>query len=163
EAIGVNWKIRRAGDPPKVTRVCTTSCVIRFGGAAKGRLQQGVSFDRKMLRFKVGDVISADGFINNTGVAGANVRMMIKIAYSDGHPVTKAAATRSIVQTGTSTSRSFGGLLAEITSPAVRKIKFIVISQTVSDTFSVESVSLNLKAGSTRSPLLPVPPAPSGW
>lgn len=161
QPLGVTWKAKRAGDPPKVTRVCSSSCVIRFGGVADGRVVQSVVFDRKVLRFKAGDVVSADGFINNTGVAGANVRLMLKITYTDGHPVTKVTATRLIVQTGTGATISFGGLYAEIASEAVGKIQLTVISPTAAETFSLEAATVNLQAGSSaRDLLLPVPPAP---
>jgi hypothetical protein len=162
--LGVHWKIGRAGSPPKVTFVCLTSCGVRFGGAAGGKVLQNVSFDPKQLKYKVGDVVSADAFINNTGVSGANVRMMLKISYSDGRPKTVVKQTRLITQTGTTTTRSFGGIYAEIASKAVSKIQLTVMSPAVTDTFTVDSASLNLRAGTSvrEQGLLPVPPPPAG-
>ena len=162
--LGVHWDIRRAGTPPKVTFVCLTTCGVRFGGAEKGKVVQNVAFERSQLRYKVGDIVNADAFINNTGFSGANVRMMLKITYSDGRPKTVVKQTRLITQTGTTTLRSFGGIYAEITSKAVAKIQLSIMSPNTSDTFTVDSVSMNLRAGTSvrELGLLPVPPPPSG-
>lgn len=162
--LGVHWKISRAGSPPKVTFVCLTSCGVRFGGAAKGKVHQNVTFDAAALRYKVGDVVSADAFINNTGVSGANVRMILKIVYTDGRPATLVKKTRLITQTGTTTTRSFGGIYAEVVSKAVARVQLTIMSPAASDTFTVDSASMNLRAGTSirEQSLLPVPPAPSG-
>lgn len=162
--LGAHWQIKRPGTPPKVTFVCLTTCGVRFGGAVKGKVVQNVSIDPKQLKYKVGDVVDADAFINNTGVSGANVRMILKITYSDGRPKTVVKQTRLITQTGTTTLRSFGGIYAELVSKAVSNIQLTIMSPAASDTFTVDSASLNLRAGTSvrEQGLLPVPPPPPG-
>jgi hypothetical protein len=159
EALGVSWKAKKAGSPAKVTRVCTTECQIRFGGAAKGQVFQRVSIDTKSLRFKVGDVVSADAFINNTPIAGADVKLTLQIVYADSTPATQVSLTRHITQTGTSVVKGFGSIFAEIRSKAVESIKFTITSPDASETFSVTSTGLTIQAG-TSVRALPLPPAP---
>jgi hypothetical protein len=163
-ALGVYWKAKGAGDPPKVTRVCSGDCVIRFGGVAGGKLQQRVTIAPNVIQFKVGDVVSANAFINNTIVAGSDVRITFKIVYFDGTPATVASTTRHITQTGTAAVASFGSVFAEVASPKVQSFVFKVISPVASQTFSVDSTSLAVQAGTSvrTDGLLPVPPAPSG-
>jgi hypothetical protein len=163
-ALGTHWKAKRAGNPPKITRVCSGDCVIRFGGAAGGKLQQNVAITPSILKFKVGDVVSANAFINNTGVGGSDVKLTLKILYADGRPPTVAKARRHITQTGTAATVGFGSISAEVASKNVRMLVFMITSPLANEMFSVDTTSLAVQAGTSvrTDGLLPVPPAPSG-
>ena len=162
-ALGVHWKAKNAGDPPKVTRVCSATCVVRFGGVAGGKLQQKAAVDPAVLKFKVGDVVSANAFINNTGLAGADVKLTLKVLYGDGRAPTVASARRHITQTGTAGTASFGSVYAEIASKNVQQFVFTITSPVASETFSVDTTVMQVQAGTSvrAAGLLPVPPAPS--
>jgi hypothetical protein len=164
-ALGVHWKVKRAGDPPKITRVCSGGCVVRFGGVAGGKLQQKVAIAPSVLKFKVGDVASANAFINNTGVGGSDVKLTLKIVYSDGTPATVASVRRHITQTGTAAIASFGSVYAEVRSKNVQTFIFMITSPVANEMFSVDSATMQVQAGTSvrTDGLLPVPPAPSGW
>lgn len=162
-AFGPYWKVKKAGKPPKITRSCLGgTCVARFAGAKGGKLQQKTAVDPAVLRFKVGDIATANAFINNTGVDGADVNLTLKIVYSDGTSATVVKARRHITQAGTVSVASFGSLAAEVKSKNVRTFIFVITSPLASHHFSVESASLTVQAGTSvrASDLLPVPPAP---
>ncbi len=163
-ALGVHWKAKKAGDPPKITRVCSGDCVVRFGGVAGGKLQQKVAIDRSVLRFKVGDVVGADAFINNTGVGGSDVKLTLRIVYSDGHAPTVSTSRRHITQTGTALTASFGSVYAEVASKNVQQFVLVITSPVASEMFSVSTTTMQVQAGTSvrTDTLLPVPPAPFG-
>lgn len=157
-----HWKIKKPGNPPKVTRVCPGGdCAIRFGGTAGGRIQQKIGVDLKWQKWVKGDLLVGDIYVNNTPVAGSDVTLTLQIAYSDGTPKTKVSATRHITQTSTVSLTYFGAVHAEIASKNVKKIVFKVSSPANSDMFTMQNPSIALKAGSSvRAPLLSVLPLP---
>ncbi len=160
--LGVVWKAKNAGTPPKVVRDCSLSCVVKFTGAAKAKLVQTVIPDPSFVRFKAGDLIRSNTLAGEAAVGGANIKLTILINYSDGTPPTRVSAVRTVTSTGLGVYVTTGQVFAEIASKAITNIKFTISSPTVADTFSVASASLAM-LGSTSlrdSALLPLPPSP---
>lgn len=158
--LGVTWKTKNAGDPAKIFRECGLTCGVHFDGIAGGQLTQTVRVDPAELRFKAGDLIEADVFVNSTPDAGADIKLTVKIIYANGTPTTKAAVTRHITFPVTFGSlMSFGRIYTEIQHKSVKRIKFIVTSPQATDTFRVDITTLRLYYG-TSLRALPLPPSP---
>lgn len=156
--LGAPWKTKNAGDPAKILRVCGLTCGVRFDGVAGGQLMQTVHGDPGVLRFKAGDLIEADIFLNSTPEAGADVKLTVKIVYSNGTTTTKAAVTRHITfPTTVGSLVSFGRIYTEIEHKSVKSIKFIVTSPQAADTFTVGITTLRLFYGNS---LRALPPSP---
>jgi hypothetical protein len=149
EEIGTRWTIKKAS-PSQIARVCvtppSTDCRIEFGGAAKGEFFQKVDFDKAVMRFKRGDLLSADASVFRTPPEGAEVELTIKIKYSDGTPPTTARATRHIINTSTNTAEFVGAIMAKVAGQ-VKSITYSV-SPLDDDVFSVLSYSTEVYAGS---------------
>ncbi len=161
-ALGADWKVRKAGNPPQIFRDCSFECRVRFNGVAKGTLQQTVSFLPSALKFKVGDLLRAFVFVNSTPVIGSNIKITMRIAYSDGTPATTASLTKLVVHTSTTGSSAGFTVFTEIKSKAVKTVRFTVSSPTADDTFAAVSTQLALYAGtsSRADGPLPMPLAP---
>jgi hypothetical protein len=156
QPLGVIWKAKKAGTPAKITRECPSQCHVRFDGIAGGKLQQKLGADQN-IRYRPGDLVNANAFILGTAVAGANIELTLKIAYTDGTPTTKVSAVRHFINTSTVMNTGFGSIFAEIDSKAVKSIKFSIVSPAASDTFSVTSTFAGIYAGSLRDAVLPPP------
>ncbi len=156
--LGVAWTTNDSGDPAKIFRVCDLTCGVRFDGIAGGQLTQTVRVDPAELRFKAGDILEADIYVNSTPDAGADIKLTVKIVYANGTPTTKAVVTRHVTFPTTFGSiMSFGRIYAEIQHKSVRRIKFIVTSPQATDTFKVDITTLRLFYGTS---LRALPPSP---
>ena len=160
QPLGTVWKIKDAGDPPLIVQACQTSCSISFNGIAGGSLRQKVLIDPAVMKFKVGDYFGASAYVLGTPVAGSDIKITVKLNYSDGTPATKVSLVEHITQTSTVVSDVAGGFAIEIKSKALKSIKFIVTSPTTADTFNVGLTVLSLSAGTSVRAPLPVPPGP---
>lgn len=161
--LGVHWKIPKAGTPPKVRFECPYSCGVRFDGLAKGKVVQKVTIPASQLKFKAGDILSANISVNDTGAEGADIRVILKIKYKNGKPTTVVKHTRRIVHPTTTTFYAYGMVYAEIAHKAVASIQLVIMSPKATDTFMVGSAELLLYAGTSvreGSPLPVPPPAP---
>ena len=150
EDIGTRWTTKKAG-PSQIERVCitppSTDCRIDFAGAANAELFQKVDFDKAVMRFKRGDLLSADAFVFRTPPEGADVELTIKIKYSDGTPPTTARATRHFINTSTNLAQSVGAILAKVAGQ-VKSITYSVSSPDDDDVFSILSYSTEAYPGS---------------
>jgi hypothetical protein len=150
EDIGTRWTTRKA-TPSQIARVCitppSTDCRIDFAGVAKGEFLQKVDFDKAVMRFKRGDLVSADASVFRTPPEGAEVELTIKIRYSGGTPPTTVRATRHIINTSTNTALFVGGIMAKVAGQ-VKSITYSVSSPNDDDVFSVLSYSTKVYAGS---------------
>jgi len=150
EDIGTRWTTKKAS-PSQIGRVCvtppSTDCRIDFGGVAKGELFQKVDFDKAVMRFKRGDLLSADASVFRTPPEGAEVELTIKIKYSDGTPPTTVRATRHLINTSTNTALFVGAIMAKVAGQ-VKSITYSVSSPHDDDVFSVLSYSTEVYAGS---------------
>ena len=100
-AFGPYWKVKNAGNPRKITRSCSGgTCVARFAGAKGGKLKQKTVIDPAVLQFKAGDVVTANAFINNTGVDGADVSLTLGSSTPTAR-LRRVSARRHITQAGT--------------------------------------------------------------
>lgn len=160
--LGVVWKAKNAGIPPKVIRDCSPACVVKFTGAAKAKLVQTVIPDPSFVRFKPGDLIRAGALAGEAPIAGANIKLTILINYSDGTPPTKVSAVRIVTSTSEGVYQTTGLLFAEIASKAVKSIRLTLSSPTAADTFSVLQASLAMLGGTSLrdAAALPLPPSP---
>ena len=162
EPLGVLWKVKNDDNPAKIVRVCPSNCYIDFGGVAKGQLFQKVVFDPSVMRFKVGDLIYGTAYVFLTPVDGADIKLSIKIKYSDGTPPTKVSVTRHFANPSTNLAENFGPILA-VVAGQVASITYSVTSPQADDTFSVLSYEAEAYAGSGPRgilPLLSAPPQP---
>lgn len=141
------WKIKNAGSPPAVARVCPLACHVQFSGAAGGTLQQKITFSASHIKFKAGDYFSGRVYINDTPALGSNVKIQIQITYSNGLPPTKATRIANAVFVGTGGSTWVPSAFAEIQSKAVHSVKFKIISPAATDTFNVTYTRLALYSG----------------
>ncbi|MBK9124193.1 MAG: hypothetical protein IPM16_13900 [Chloroflexi bacterium] len=156
QPLGVNWQVKKAGNPPKVVRLCPNGCYIRFDGAAGAKVFQKVDFDSSVLQFKPGDIVSMTSFVFMTPPEGSHVKLSIRIDYSDGTPSTKVKATRLFINTSTNTAQDIGPIIAEVAGK-VQRMTFSISSPDVDDVFSVLSVEAEAYAGSGPRGVLPVP------
>lgn len=154
--LGVHWQVKKAGDPPKVVRLCPNGCYIRFDGAAGAKVFQKVDFDASVLQFKPGDIVSMTSFVFMTPPGGSDIKLSIRIDYSDGTPSTKVKATRQFINTSTNIAQNIGPIIAEVAGK-VQRMTFSISSPDVDDVFSVLSVEAEAYAGSGPRGLLPVP------
>ena len=150
EDVGTRWTIKKA-TPAQIARVCvtppSTDCRIDFAGVAKGEFLQKVDFDKAAIRFKRGDLVSADVSVFRTPPEGAEVELTIKIKYSDGTPPTTVRATRHFINTSTNLAQSVGAIMAKVAGQ-VKSITYSVSSPHEDDVFSVLSYSTEIYAGS---------------
>ena len=150
EEIGTRWTTKKAS-PSQIERVCitppSTDCRIDFGGAANAEFFQKVDFDKAVMRFKRGDLLSADASVFRTPPEGAEVELTIKIKYSGGTPPTTVRATRHFINTSTSLAQSVGGIMAKVAGQ-VKSITYSVSSPHDDDVFSLLSYSTEVYAGS---------------
>jgi hypothetical protein len=161
QPLGTVWKIKNAGDPSLITQTCTSYCYIYFNGIAGGTLQQTILIDPSVMKFKVGDYFGASLYIMGTPVSGADIKMTVKLIYSDGTPPTKVTLVEHVTETSTTLYYSgAGGFAVEIRSKALKSIKFKVTSPTTADTFRIINSILSLSAGTSVRAPLPVPPSP---
>jgi hypothetical protein len=157
QPLGVHWQVKKAGDPPKVVRLCPNGCHIRFDGAAGAKVFQKVDFEASVLQFKPGDIVFMTGYVFMTPPEGSHVKLSVRIDYSDGTPSTKVKATRHFINTSTNIAKDIGPIVAEVAGK-VRRMTFSISSPDVDDVFSVLSVDAEAYAGSGPRGALPLLP-----
>ena len=145
--IGNPWKIKKAGTPAAVARICPLACHVQFTGVAGGTLEQKITFSASQIKMKAGDYFSGRAYINNTPAPGANVKLQIQIKYSNGLPPTKATRVANAVFVGTGGGVWVTSAIAEIQSKAVQSVTFKIISPAATDTFNVVDTLLSLYSG----------------
>lgn len=163
--LGSPWKAKGDTNPPKIVRTCAASCDVEFRGIAGGKLMQKLSLPLDDLKIKPGDLLRMAGGFNSTPVSGSNVKMTIKITYTDGTPATKVSTTKHFTNTSSMSWTSVGVFYAEFASKNVKKVIATVQSPTAADIFHIDYVTLAMYAGGVvrdESGLLPVPAA-GGW
>lgn len=156
QPLGINWHVKHAGDPPKIERLCPNGCYVRFNGVAKGKIFQKVDVDPSVLRFKPGDVIYMTAYVFLTPPEGSDIKISLKINYSDGTPPTKVNATRHFVNTSTNLAQNIGAIVAE-TAGMVSRLTFTVSSPQTDDVFGLLSIEANAYPGSGPRGVLPLP------
>lgn len=156
--LGTAWKVKNAGDPAKIFVSCANDC-LRFDGVANGISYSKVSWNDLAIKAKKGDMLFTDIFVNDTPAAGANVKVTIKLIYSDGTPSNRNTVTRHVVFPTTGNAVGVGAAVVEIKSSALKSVKVMIASPAATDTFSVDIASFSMIAGSNVRGLLPVPPA----
>jgi hypothetical protein len=161
QSIGTPWKIKKAGTPPLVTRICGTYCYVLFNGVGGGALQEQMQTENRLMKFKAGDYFAASAHINGTPALGSDIKITVKLTYSDGTPPTKVSLVEHITETSTTVNYAIaGGFAIEIKSSALKSITYTIASPTPADTFRVINSLLSLSAGTSVRAPLPVPPGP---
>lgn len=159
EPLGVQWKIQ-SENQLLIVRSCGVSCKVRFDGVAGGTIKDTIRMPDS-LKIKKGDFLSLTGNFNGTPGGGSNVKLKLKISYSDGTPPTSASVVRNFVNTNTSNSPTtgLGYFEVEIKSKAILKVQVSVTSPQASDTFNVWYMWLSMNAGGSvrESAALPAP------
>lgn len=135
------------------TRVCSGDCEFKFvGGPLEAtKLVQVRTWPTAVLLVRPEHFLRVYWFVRTS--PSPNMKVQLTLVYSDGTPSTKA----TLLITAEQITDRFMGLIANFTSPNIKKVKVSFLNKSTSGTAYVDSVWIDYGGGLLRDGVLPLP------